>query len=42
MLIENGADLRIKNEDNKDALNIAQDLGCKEIAEFIENKREDI
>lgn len=38
LLIEHGADLNIKNEDNKDALNIAKDLGYKEITDFIENK----
>ncbi|PPS21060.1 ankyrin [Brachyspira murdochii] len=38
LLIEKGADLNIKNEDNKDALNIAKDLGYKEITDFIENK----
>lgn len=38
MLIENGACLDIVNEDNKNALNIAKDYGCKEIVDFIENK----
>lgn len=41
LLIERGADLNIKNEYNKDAFEIANDLGYKEIIDFISGKRSD-